>query len=83
MTITHPRYLQGQHQLKKGASPRPPLRLLREIATEYGISSYKLAGLLRSSKAPAPLPRIINGSRSWYCPSEVAAWWEINKPVVV
>jgi hypothetical protein len=83
MTLSHPQYLKGQQQLKKGARPRPPVRLLREIATELGISSFKLAGLLRASKNPAPLPKIINGSKSWYCPVEVMAWWKINKPSVL
>ena len=64
-------------QLFSGKS-RPPLRTVKEMAKEFGVSVRQLAAFLgHSSTAPKPVFRQ-NGraNLTWYVHAEMRAWWK-------
>jgi len=64
---------------RKGVPPRKPLRSVKELAAEFGVSRQKLAGALSAADAPAvELKHGGNGRpcNSWYDPDLVRAWWK-------
>ena len=64
---------------RKGVA-RPPLRSLKELSQELGVSTATLTGKLNLKDAPKPRLSKRLGSMSYsvsyYEPKEFRAWWE-------
>lgn len=73
-------------QQRKKKSPREPLRTLKELAEEFGVTWQELAARMSHAArwhnvAPAPQSVCRSGNRSYnpqryYKPSEMRAWWK-------
>jgi hypothetical protein len=58
---------------------RPPLRTLREMAEELGVSAQRLNFCLKHSTCSPPAPVLKHANRprnTWYDPVEMRAWWK-------
>jgi len=67
-----------EYHARKGV-PRPPLRSLKELSQELGVSMHTLSGKLNLKDAPKPKlsKRLGTMSKSiaYYEPKEFKAWW--------
>ena len=73
------------HGLFWGAKPphrRKPLRSLRELAAEFGLTPHQLAGYLcHSPESPKAVFHARGTVRNaWYDPVAVRAWWARRAP---
>lgn len=62
---------------------RPPVRSLRELADDIGISAQHLSVIL-SVSPDAPQPRLrtrgwVAGRNTWFEPREFIAWWNARQ----
>ena len=68
---------QFSQRIKSGGA-RKPLRLLCEMAEEFGVSANQLRGIIGHSP-DAPKPKLNSHSKAahiWYDPDEVRVWWK-------
>lgn len=70
--------LTQEQRQRMGRGQGKPLRALRELADEFGVSVPKLSSEL--AKHPGPKPQIVHRhggscSNSWYDPAEMRTWW--------
>ena len=56
---------------------REPLRTLREFAEEFGVTPWRLSGLINANGGPAPMTvsKSAAVNNSYYKPSEMRKWW--------
>lgn len=65
---------------KQGEKNNKPLRSLRELADEFGVSMQTVSSAIARHSGPAPVlvhrRRSAGGTQnSWYDPVEMRAWW--------
>ena len=69
-------YEEIQRVKKNGALP--PLRTLKEMANEFGVSPATLRGLIAKRNGPDAVLKV-NGSatvrNTWFEPKELRKWW--------
>lgn len=69
------------YQRVRNGGARKPLRNLRELAEEFGVSHKTLqVKLARCKDAPKPIystgnQKTASQRNTWYDPQEVRAWW--------
>lgn len=74
-------------QRVRNGGARKPLRSLRELADEFGVTHKTLqAKLSRCKDAPRPIfstgdNKTASQRNTWYDPQEVRAWWKARKEV--
>jgi hypothetical protein len=72
-----------EYHERKGV-PRKPLRSLKELSEELGVTVMNLVWKLKKEGAPKPqLSKKKDGSntQSWYEPEEFRAWWSTVKDI--
>lgn len=67
----------GLHVPVRNTGPSEPLRMLGEMAEEFGVSVLSLGQLLSRRNGPVP----VHGSKTisqktYYKPSEMRKWWK-------
>ena len=69
----------GQFSVRvKSGGAHKPKKTLKELADEFGVSIYKLAGMMRRPDAPKFLFKHKNAqgvNNAWYDPQEVRKWY--------
>jgi hypothetical protein len=66
-------------RVRKGGAHKP-LRSKKELADEFGVSTYTLSGIMKSDPS-SPRPRYstgtsLTGRNTWFDPDEVRKWWK-------
>jgi len=68
--------------MKKGVRPRRPLRTLKELSAEFGVSYQALSSSLGNMSGPDPIfqQQTASGHETYYDPADVRKWWESIHP---
>lgn len=71
----------GEQRKQNAASPpRKPLRTLKEMAAEFGVTKQTLVGYISHHEGPSPVFATgyfanSNTKRTWYDPDKMREWW--------
>lgn len=74
----------GEQRKQNGMVPRKPLRTIKEMAAEFGVSRSTLSAYIGHHNGPAAM--YIAGSshhrtkNTWYDPDVLRAWWKELQP---
>lgn len=75
-----------EQKWKSGKGPRKPLRTIKEMAAEFGVSRCTLSAYIGHHNGPSAM--YVSGSQyhrarnTWYDPDALRAWWAELQPKI-